>query len=68
MTILHHLVNKRKQEPMIRRRRRSPFDMGYDYKKHLEKYEKEEAKVEKIRNEIIYMVRGLRKSWLLRVH
>ena len=42
--------------------------MGYDYKKHLEEYEKEKAKVEKIRNERIYMARGLRKSWLLRVH
>ena len=50
MTILHHLGNKRKQEPRIRRRRRSPSDMGYDYKKHLEEYEKEKAKVEKIRN------------------
>ena len=68
MTILHHLGNKRKQEPRIRRRRRSPSDMGYDYKKHLEEYEKEKAKVEKIRNERIYMARGLRKSWLLRVH
>ena len=29
--------------------------MGYDYKKHLEEYEKEKAKVEKIRNERIYM-------------
>ena len=47
MTILHHLGNKRTQEPRIRRRRRSPLDMGYDYKKHLEEYEKEKAKVEK---------------------
>ena len=51
MTILQHLGNKRKQEPRIRRR--SPSDMGYDYKKHLEEYEKENAKVEKIRNEKI---------------
>ena len=27
--------------------------MGYEYKKHLEEYEKENAKVEKIRNEKI---------------